>query len=423
MIGADIRPPYATMRGMMKRSTADPARSAANPRATTLRRVATTIVLVGALSLMSGLGHTEERTNLDFIEGYATAVLARAESQHGFSVKGQGGVLRVDFEVEPDVPFDTILRLLLEIDGVDEAEIYVGGVLVTRATAEADEESAAGAAQASNGSDGSAPATPEAERGSGKDDAWDIFPRGELFAPLLADPRWPHFSVSYQSYLDDEDIDQAGSPSFGETFALVRSPRRSWGQLELGFQAGVFSVFDLEASSSDLVNADYLVGLSATHHLGDFTSMLRIYHQSSHLGDEFLLRTQLNRVNLSFEVLDLLVSFRPWQWLRLYGGGGVIVHREPALDRGIVEGGIELESPRAFVGGYLRPVGGADFQFREESDWHEDVSARIGLQVEHPTLRRAKLQILTEFYTGRSPNGQFYDRRIETIGIGIHLHI
>jgi hypothetical protein len=254
-------------------------------------------------------------------------------------------------------------------------------------------------------------------------DRYDFFSLVELFKPLLADPRWPRFSVAYQEYIQDDELERVGSATFGETFSFVRSPRHDWGQWEIGFQAGVFSVFDLEASSSDLVNTDFLVGLTASYHFGDFTSLLRVYHQSSHLGDEYLLRTQVNRVNLSFEALDLLVSYERWQWLRLYGGGGVLVHREPALDRGMLQAGIELHSPRAYGAGFLRPIAGADFQFRQESDWKQDVSVRAGVQIEHPFLRRMQLQVLAEFYSGRSPNGQFYDRRIETVGIGLYLAI
>jgi hypothetical protein len=367
----------------------------------------------------------------EFIRGYATAVLERAHSQVDFYVRVVGPELSVDFETKPDVPYDTILRGLLAIDGVEHAKIRVGGVLAMELRSPA---------MSVGSTDVPSPSTPNAigavtseteesdEPGvqpvlTNTKERWEVFSFGELFEPLLADPRWPHFSASHLWYLSDDELERVGSATFGESFSFLRSPRGPSGQWEFGLQAGVFSVFDLEASSSDLVNADYLVGLTATHHLGDFTSMLRIYHQSSHLGDEFLLRNRVDRINLSFEVLDLLVSYDPWQWLRLYGGGGVIVHREPALDRGILQAGLELESPVAFAGGYLRPILASDFQFREESDWHEDVSVRGGVQIEHPFLRRTRLQILAEFYSGRSPNGQFYDRRIETIGLGIHLGI
>ena len=41
-----------------------------------------------------------------------------------------------------------------------------------------------------------------------------------LFDPLMADPRWPHFSVAYQSYIGDDELKNVGATSFGETFPL-----------------------------------------------------------------------------------------------------------------------------------------------------------------------------------------------------------
>ena len=378
-----------------------------------------------ALLLVPPASHAVESPSSEFIRGYASAVLERAESERDFSIEVREDVLRIDFETKPRSPLDTILRALVRIDGVAEAEILINGKLAAQ-SASPEEPVAAIVDSGADPSD-----EKDSEEGDDRlagespddSDAWDIFPLGELFEPLIADPRWPHFSASHLWYLSDDELERVGSATFGESFSFVRSPHLPSGRWEFGLQAGVFSVFDLEASSSDLVNADYLVGLTAAHHLGDITSMLRIYHQSSHLGDEYLLRNRVNRVNLSFEVIDLLVSYEPLQWLRLYGGGGVMIHREPALDRGILQMGIEFESPVALFGGYIRPVLGSDLQFREESDWHEDVSVRGGAQIEHPFLRRARLQVLGEFYSGRSPNGQFYDRRIETIGLGIHLGI
>jgi hypothetical protein len=352
------------------------------------------IVLLCATAIATTTAAREARSDPDsaFVIGYATAVLEQGHSLGGFSVRFEGGTLAVDFQEVPETPLDTLERALLQIEGVDAVELSVVGEVV-------------------------------GEAGSrGRLAGYDVLSAEEMFDPLMADPRWPRFSATYQRHLDDDEITHVGSANFGESFAFVRSPKFDWGQWEIGIQAGVFSVFDLQSESNDLVNSDFLVGLTASYHYGDFTTIMRLYHQSSHLGDEFLLRNRVDRVNLSFEVLDLLVSFGPWPWLRLYGGGGLLVHRDPALDRGLLQSGIELQSPRAFLKGYVRPVAATDLQFRQESDWEIDASVRAGLQIEHPFLRRTKLRILAEFYSGRSPNGQFYERRIKTVGIGLHLN-
>lgn len=356
-----------------------------------------------ALALSTGAAAEPPAREPAWIVGYATAAVERADPLEPFAIELDGGRLTVAFERRPDLHVDVLLRQLSRIDGVEAAEIRVGGRVVARSP------SGPGA-----GAAGRASVDPAGQ-------AYDFFLNAELFDPLLADPRWPRFSASHLWFLGDEELERVGAANFGESFVFVRSPRKDSGQWELGFQAGVFSVFDLEASSADLVNSDFLVGLNATYHIGDFTAFLRIYHQSSHLGDEFLLRNRVDRVNLSFEVVDVLLSVEPLDWLRLYCGGGVIVHREPALERGILQAGSELSSPTALFGGFIRPLVSADLQWREESDWGTDLSIRGGVQLEHPFLRRSRVHVLVEYYDGRSPNGQFYERRIQTIGLGIHL--
>ena len=86
-------------------------------------------------------------------------------------------------------------------------------------------------------------------------------------------------------------------------------------------QAGVFGVFDTQRSSIDLINADYNVGLLVSYRADKLSGFIRIHHQSSHLGDEFLLSNpQVTRINLSFEEVDLKISYDLTTWLRLYGG-------------------------------------------------------------------------------------------------------
>jgi hypothetical protein len=131
-----------------------------------------------------------------------------------------------------------------------------------------------------------------------------LLPAGHLFKPLLADPRWARFSAAYRNYQSDNfDGNDIGSVSFGETIPFYRSHfGRSAAQWETGLQAGVFSDFNLNASSSDLVNTDFIVSLYGSARAGQFSAFGRLYHQSSHLGDEFLLRkidTKFERVNLS----------------------------------------------------------------------------------------------------------------------------
>lgn len=332
-----------------------------------------------------------------YVRGYADAILGDLFQVRDYGVVVRGDTIEVSFTAgQPQGGADKIARALLQIPGIRRVVVVDGDTVV------ADERR-----------DGDVPVEEI-------DGGWDVFPRRELFQPLVADPRWPHFSASYQWYIDSDELTHVAAVSFGETFAFIRSPATDVGEFELGMLAGVFSVFDLASESFDLVNSDFLVGPTLTHRYAALATQLRFYHQSSHLGDEYLLRNRVDRVNLSYEAFDVLLSYTIG-WVRGYAGGGLLVHRNPELERGLAQVGVDLTSPVAFRSGHLRPIGGVDVQFRQESDWEPDLSTRVGLQVEHPTLERLRLQLLAEYYRGFSPVGQFYQRRIETLGVGLHL--
>ena len=83
--------------------------------------------------------------------------------------------------------------------------------------------------------------------------------------------------------------------------------------------------------------------------------------------------------------------------------------------------GIEFESDYEIARG-LTPVAAFDLQMREESDWSPDYSARAGLQLRNPRFLAERLEFTAEYYNGRNPNGQFYIRDLEYIGIGVHAY-
>jgi len=302
------------------------------------------------------------------------------------------------------------VQLLWEIPGVN-------AVKTSESTSQQRVSSGANAAQVSGNE--AVPATESALLPTG------FIPKEQLFKPLLADTRWAHFSAAYRNYQSKnfDGIDIA-SVSFGETIPFYRSNfGQSTAQWEAGLQAGVFSDFNLNASSSDLINTDFIAAAYSSMRAGQFSAFGRLYHQSSHLGDEFLLRTKLERVNLSYEGVDLKLSYELPYGVRLYGGGGGLFHKEPsALKVWSAQYGIEFRSPWRMDFASMRPIVAADIKHYDENNWSTDVSARAGVEFENLQVLGRKLQILVEYYNGFTPSGQFYKEKVEYIGLGAHYH-
>jgi hypothetical protein len=99
------------------------------------------------------------------------------------------------------------------------------------------------------------------------------------------------------------------------------------------------------------------------------------------------------------------------------------VGRDPKeLKRGTSQVGTELTSPWTLWGGKVRPVAYADFQANARSNWRVGSSVMAGLQFEDARIGERKLQVLAEYFSGPSPNGQFYVQNTEWVGVGVHLY-
>jgi len=256
-------------------------------------------------------------------------------------------------------------------------------------------------------------------------------PQGDLFHPLLGDPKEPRtFATVLQTRSESHDT-TVGAVGFGERWGIVRHhgvrPGDGW---QFGLSGGVFAQFDLETDSMDLLNADYVIGFPLTWRRGAWSGRFNLYHQSSHLGDEFLLHENPERVNLSFEAVEALVArdLGPW---RLYGGGDYLIDPEPAtLASGILHAGAEYRHTRRTVPvgriGGGRWVGAIDLKSLEEHDWSVAWSLRAGLEfspIDAPPGTRRSWSLLLEGYNGPAPWGQFYEADISYVGLGFHLSL
>lgn len=377
-----------------------------------------------------------------FVAGYAMAILEREFGLRGVPVRVQDGVVTVRLA---DVPAETRERIGAALRTVPGARRVVIATTLSSAAAEpaprprsAAPSGAVVAAPGAGSGAGAGAAAPVAgpapeSRGPGAGARGEVatartlptgvLPGGELFAPLIADPRWPQLGFLTYHVLDggefgERQLGNVVAPSIGETVVFYRGGTPWDLQWEIGLLAGVFPIFDLDSSSLELVNTDYLVGGFIGLRRGALSAMTRLVHQSSHLGDEFVLAGGIERVNLSFERLDVKVSWDATEWLRLYGGPGYLVRVNPALDRWSWQAGAEARGPDLWA--RLHPVVAADVQSHAYNDWRASLSLRAGIEWSR-TSDLPAAQLLLHYFTGRALDGQFHDEALEYLGVGLQV--
>src|SRR5256885_1341923 len=161
-------------------------------------------------------------------------------------------------------------------------------------------------------------------------------PPGAAFRPLLADPKEPQFFAAYLWERSPRLAPRLGSVGFGQTFGVVNG--RTW---QVAVAAAVFPRSTPARPPADLMNTDYRIGLPVTYRRAGLTTRMQLYHQSSHLGDEYMVHANAQRVDLTFEAAELLVSQQLAAW-RLYGGGEYVFTHSPAdLKPAVLHAGVE----------------------------------------------------------------------------------
>jgi len=257
-------------------------------------------------------------------------------------------------------------------------------------------------------------------------------PRGDVFCPLLADPKGLRSFVSWLRETSDDGDSDIASVGISDALGLLRwgGPRPGDG-FQISLAGSVFAQFDLDKSSYDLINTDYIISLPITFRRGAFSTRFRLYHQSSHLGDEFLLSEEDPTFvveNISYESAELIISLDGGAF-RAYGGGEYLLRRDPSeLERSVLHGGIELRPSRRLVRfgtvAGVRFVAAADVKASEQQDWEPAISLRAGFEFDRPRDTDPpgrRWGLLFDWYDGPSPYGQFFSSEVRWWGLGIHF--
>lgn len=253
-----------------------------------------------------------------------------------------------------------------------------------------------------------------------------------LFYPLLADPRQPVYSV-VPRFSDEVVGKHAVSVSYGDEFPFFRWKEVfKWkGDMQVGLLAGVWAVFNFDHHApqefSELVNADYMVGIPVVYAVDKWSWRARFYHISSHLGDEVMCGNRKlvdERCNPSFEALDAFVSYQFSSAFRAYGGVGYIVHSDKGfkLDPVYIQYGTEV---RLFGhnshhhGLYGTPFLAIHMSHYQQHKWDLDYSMKVGYEVSQLEGLGRKMRVFGGYHHGFSFEGQFSNKRTRYWEYGI----
>ncbi len=215
-------------------------------------------------------------------------------------------------------------------------------------------------------------------------------------------------------------VEQEGEVILGENFpvlALKRGPR----PIVLGLGAQAYGRFSLDDSKSALISLDWVAALNTTALLGPWALTLQLYHESSHLGDEYADHFGVGRLDWTREVIAGWATYG-FGALRLTGGASYVLADELSLPRPAAALGIDFggHGRRAVARG-VEPVIGLYTEANSATRWRLNTSAKFG--VEFVGQGRPQLGLALIAHDGLSTQRQFFREESRYFGLEVRIDL
>lgn len=247
-----------------------------------------------------------------------------------------------------------------------------------------------------------------------------------LYRTMIADPREPTYSVGWR-FNDQVFVKNVIDISFDDSLPIYRWCHifRWGGDLQIDLQGALWAIFDPLHDSSPLLNADYYVGIPICYAFDNWEFRFRVFHISSHIGDEFLLNhPDFDRRNASAEYIDFFASNDLTDEIRLYAGAQYTIAQDDEFKcaRFMPQAGTEIRVRCLGYTDYRRQLYGEPFlamHWRWNSNFkrHVDMTYVLGYEWGKTCGLERKVRLYLQYHDGYSFEGQFCKRATNYLSI------
>ncbi len=246
-----------------------------------------------------------------------------------------------------------------------------------------------------------------------------LFPDVESFSYPLASPRTTGltgrvlFLSRGESLFGDEREAEAILGQEFPLFALRRGSR----PLTLGFGVHAYGRFSLDDSKSSLISTDWIVGFTVQKKLPAWDLTLQVYHESSHLGDEYAEGFNARRLDWSRAVMAGWVGYRAGP-VRITGNLNRVVIDQLKLPAWGASLGVDWQGTAGQVAGVpVRPLAGVFVEGWSATDWTLSPTARLGVALPGSSGRELRFSLLA--HSGLSTQRQFFREKSRYVGVEV----
>ena len=217
---------------------------------------------------------------------------------------------------------------------------------------------------------------------------WQLLPNNLIYTSYLAGPKEPRLATVWYDDTGPSPIPGRGGEENGWLWDSTLGGRVSvlrYGSntelhpqgFEMQLEGAAFVRLD-PGDDRDLRSADYRFGIPLVYGIGRWQTKLAYYHNSAHIGDEFLIKYKnFDRVNYVRDVIVFGNSYYMYDWLRLYGEVGWSFFNAGGSKPWEFQFGTELIQARP-TGIRGAPFFAVNGMTRQELNWGGNVCTQVG---------------------------------------------
>ena len=252
-----------------------------------------------------------------------------------------------------------------------------------------------------------------------------IFPDTPSFELPLASPR---VTGLVGRVIDTKRADNLFGPEreadvgVGEDFPVL-ALRRGARPISLGFGVAAYGRFSLDDPRSSLISNDWTVGFNVNWMVDSTWSLVgQLYHESSHLGDEYAETFGAGRIDWTREVSVAWAVWHRGAW-KVMGGPSLVLVDRPRLKRWGGSLGVDYRGSRfALLGQPAQPIAGVFADGYQATDWKVGKDLKLGIAF--PGAREGReLTLAFIFHDGKSTQRQFYTKDSRYLGMEIGFQL
>ncbi len=248
---------------------------------------------------------------------------------------------------------------------------------------------------------------------------WQILPDGLIYRSYLAGPREPRIGTTFihtKNVLERSQTLWDGT--VGGRRGLLRygtgDPLKPEGW-QVDLEGAALVRLNL-GENRDVDASDFRFGVPVTYGVGNVQYKFGYYHLSSHLGDEFIVRTgSTARVNYVRDAVMAGISYNPAPAWRIYGETAYAVFTAGGAEPWEFQVGLEYAQPGP-TGVFGTPFFATNAHLREEVNFGGDWTTQLGWLWRGAS--GSTMRVGLHYVNGKSTQYQFFGSDEEQIGFG-----